>query len=242
MISVIIPTYNEERNIERCLRSLEKQTIPRSQFEVIVVDGQSKDRTVEIAGRYADRVIQQVSKGVGGARNDGAKIARGEIIATTDADCVPCGEWLESAQGDFDDRDVVAVTGFLVPFDLEGMSRAEAAVYKLMFDASNTLLSFLAKLGFYHLCGANSAFRRDTFFEIEGYLDLAYSDDVEVFKRIRKKGKTVLERRMRINYSVRRIKKIGLMKYIFLIIKNDFQTMVLGLKPVKGNYSKQDYN
>jgi len=68
MISVVIPTYNEEKNIERCLRALEEQTIPREDFEIIVVDGQSSDRTIEIAQRYADRVIQQVSEGVGGAR------------------------------------------------------------------------------------------------------------------------------------------------------------------------------
>jgi len=88
MISVIVPTYNEEKNIERCLKSLENQTIPRNKFEVIIVDGQSKDRTVEIAKKYADKVIQQKSKGVGGARNDGVEIARGNIIAVTDADSI----------------------------------------------------------------------------------------------------------------------------------------------------------
>ena len=57
MISVVVPTYNEERNIERCLNSILSQTIPREDYELIVVDGESKDQTREKAERLADRVI-----------------------------------------------------------------------------------------------------------------------------------------------------------------------------------------
>lgn len=126
MISVVIPTYNEEKNIERCLEALNEQTIPREDFKVIVVDGQSTDRTVEIAQRYADKVIQQVSKGVGGARNDSAMMARGDIIVTTDADCISYSEWLEVVQGHFEDESVIAVTGFLDPLDFKSLNRYEA--------------------------------------------------------------------------------------------------------------------
>ena len=85
-ISVVIPTYNEERYIEKCLQSLVNQTLNRDDFEIVVVDGGSADRTVELAEGYADIVIPQESKGVGGARNDGVEVSRGELIATTDAD------------------------------------------------------------------------------------------------------------------------------------------------------------
>ena len=59
MISVVIPTYNEGKNIEKCLKSLLKQSLPRREYEIIVVDGKSKDNTVKIAKKYADRVVQQ---------------------------------------------------------------------------------------------------------------------------------------------------------------------------------------
>ncbi|HRT12001.1 MAG TPA: glycosyltransferase family 2 protein, partial [Methanoculleus sp.] len=72
MISVVVPTYNEEQNIERCLRSLADQTVPRKNYEIIVVDGNSKDRTRDLAETLADQVFIQTSKRVGGARNDGA--------------------------------------------------------------------------------------------------------------------------------------------------------------------------
>src|SRR5659263_340043 len=85
MISVIIPTYNEEANITACLQSLSNQTIRRDEYEIIVVDGNSKDSTCELARAYADEVMTQTSPKVGGARNDGVLRARGDIVATTDA-------------------------------------------------------------------------------------------------------------------------------------------------------------
>lgn len=51
-VSVIIPTYNEEANIESCLKSLCRQTLKRDEYEIIVVDGNSKDRTRELAKKY----------------------------------------------------------------------------------------------------------------------------------------------------------------------------------------------
>ncbi|MCK4317870.1 glycosyltransferase, partial [Candidatus Bathyarchaeota archaeon] len=70
MISVVVPAFNEEKNIEKCLTSLHSQTIPREHIEIIVVDGDSQDRTRMIAETLADKVITQTSMGVGGARND----------------------------------------------------------------------------------------------------------------------------------------------------------------------------
>jgi hypothetical protein len=96
--------------------------------------------------------------------------------------------------------------------------------------------------GYYHLCGANSAFHRNTFLEIGGYQDLPYSDDVEIYKRLKPKGKMVLDKRMRVNYSIRRIKKISLIKYIYQITRNDFVTLVLNSKPTDDSYARQDYN
>jgi len=80
VLSVVVPTYNEEANIARCLRALEAQTLPRDQIEVIVVDGESTDRTREVASALADKVVTQVSPGVGGARNDGFKLATHSIV------------------------------------------------------------------------------------------------------------------------------------------------------------------
>ena len=69
-ISVVIPTYNEEKNIRRTLFKLNHQTIPRDDYEIIIVDGKSTDRTREIAEDMGARVIIQKRIGIPGARND----------------------------------------------------------------------------------------------------------------------------------------------------------------------------
>jgi glycosyltransferase involved in cell wall biosynthesis len=241
MISVVVPTYNEERNIEACLKSITGQTLPRGDIDVVVVDGESRDRTREIAERLADTFIVQTSEGVGGARNDGFVASRGDVVATTDADCRPHPDWLEVAQRNLLDPGVVAVTGVLVPFDFGDMGRLEQFAYRLLFDLSNAALVVMSWFGKLHLCGANSAFRRDAFLEAGGYLPLAYADDVEIYKRIRERGTVRLDTGMKVNYSVRRIRKVGLLRYVLLLSKMEWDVMVMGRKPLKGGYARQTY-
>ena len=242
MMSIVVPTYNEEKNIGRCLSALCNQTIPREDLEIIVVDGGSTDHTREIAAQYADIVMLQTSEGVGGARNDGFKAAKNEIVATTDADCEPHSDWARSILKQFLGQNVVAVTGVLKPFDWTDMNRLEVFAYKQSFELSNIALNMGAKIGRYHLCGANTAFNRDIFLELGGYLPLAYADDVEIYKRIKNRGDIRFADDMEINYSVRRIKKMGLTKYLYLLAKMETEVMFLGRKPMKGDYSKMDYD
>lgn len=169
------------------------------------------------------------------------KIAKGEIIATTDADCIPHGEWLEMVKKNFEKDGVVAVTGFFDPIDCGGMNRFEKYVYRLLFWLSNQVLLLFSFAGYYHLCGANSAFDRDTFLKIGGYLDLPYSEDIEIYKRLKPKGKVVLEKDMKVHYSIRRIKKMGLWKYLLMITRHHVATHILNIKPTDNSYAKQDY-
>ncbi len=89
MISVIIPTYNEEDVIERCIKSILNN--PYKNFEIIVVDG-GTDKTYEIAKKYKKVKAYKYTKkkGPGSARNYGVKKAKGDIIFFIDAD-----EWIE---------------------------------------------------------------------------------------------------------------------------------------------------
>jgi glycosyltransferase involved in cell wall biosynthesis len=96
MISIIIPALNEEETILNCLRSLTAQSIPRKEYEIIVVDGGSSDNTRAIAETLADQVISQKRAGIGGARGDGAGAAHGTILVFTDADTRYPTDWLET--------------------------------------------------------------------------------------------------------------------------------------------------
>jgi len=96
MISVIIPSFNSEHTISRCLDSLERQTYAGN-FEIIMVDS-SYDKTPEIvASKYPAVKVIHLDKSAdpGMARNIGIGKARGDLIAFIDADCVAVPDWLE---------------------------------------------------------------------------------------------------------------------------------------------------
>jgi glycosyltransferase involved in cell wall biosynthesis len=88
MITIVIPARNEEENLPALLESLKNQTY-KKEFEVIVIDGKSTDRTVEIAKKYGARVIRRRKNlTVANARNLGWKNAKGDVIDLVEADHV----------------------------------------------------------------------------------------------------------------------------------------------------------
>lgn len=101
-ISVVIPTFNEEACIAKCLDALNNGT--EKPFEIIVADGMSIDRTREIAKEHGAVVVDNFKKHAAGGRNAGIKKAKGEVIAFIDADCVPYPDWLEQIHKAFDEE------------------------------------------------------------------------------------------------------------------------------------------
>jgi glycosyltransferase involved in cell wall biosynthesis len=111
-ISVIVPCWNEELHLAQCLESLLAQSYPADQYEVILADNQSTDRTVEIAQRYPRVIVVVESKRSSyAARNSGVRIARGQILAFTDADCEVRPDWLERIAMEFKDEQTVLILG-----------------------------------------------------------------------------------------------------------------------------------
>ncbi len=109
-ISVVVPALNEEKYIESCLKSLKSQSY--KPLEIIVCDGNSEDRTREIARKYADKVIIEKRRSAAAERQKGAKIAKGEIIAFIDSDTIAEKDWLKKIADAFSkDENVVAVYG-----------------------------------------------------------------------------------------------------------------------------------
>jgi len=114
-ISVVIPAYNEEKQLPLCLGSLTKQRCVFP-YEIIVVDNASTDRTAEIAEEFGVRVIHEPRKGVSAARQAGFEAARAEIIASTDADCIVPSDWLSRIRDIFDENPRLAAVGGYVLF------------------------------------------------------------------------------------------------------------------------------
>jgi len=98
-ISVIIPVYNEEKEIKDCLESLTNQSFP--DLEVIIVDDGSKDKSIEIVSDFKEtaqldlQILNQDHRGAGAARNLGVKHAMGEILVFVDADMTFAEDFVE---------------------------------------------------------------------------------------------------------------------------------------------------
>lgn len=113
-ISVVVPAYNVQAVIGKCLRALERQTLKPE--EIIVVDDGSTDQTRKILSEFQVsnskfRILKQSHQGTAKARNLGVQKAKGEIVAFTDSDCVPPKDWLKKIAIALSDSDIGAVGG-----------------------------------------------------------------------------------------------------------------------------------
>ena len=158
--SVVIPAFNAEKTLGDCLRALCEQDLPKSEFEVIVVDDGSNDATAQIAKAVGVRVICQRNRGAGAARNAGSRAARGAWVAFTDADCIPARSWLrllsEAVSNDAAPDAISGAAGKTVGFE----SHTAAARFCDLagsLDASN----YLAHPRFPFAPSANLMYRRE---------------------------------------------------------------------------------
>jgi glycosyltransferase involved in cell wall biosynthesis len=209
MISVIIPTYNEEENIAQCLVSLTHQTVPRYEYEIIIVDGGSKDASCTIAEKYADTVFTQTSKKVGGARNDGIMAAKGEIVATTDADCILPPDWIEIIRQDFEDKRLVQLYGPVYPIE-EGIGNR----FSLLLANTFSRIGYFSQT-FYYTLGCNTAFRKEAFLKAGMYRCIDAGDDLEIALRMKDQGKVRFDGRLKVGFSMRRYEQYGTLKSLY---------------------------
>jgi len=231
VISVVIPAYNEEGSILACLESLNRQTIPRDQYELIVVDGNSRDRTRELGAPLADLVFIQTSAKVGGARNDGIQRARGEIVATTDADCVVPPDWLERILADFSRYHPVQLYGTVYPRE-GGLGNHLALAFANTFSR----LGYWTRTLYYTL-GCNTAFDRQAFLAAGMYRVIDAGDDLEIALRMKKLGRVVLDPSLKVGFSMRRYQQFGTIRSLYQWLYIVYH----GGESTKYQYSHQEY-
>jgi GT2 family glycosyltransferase len=183
-VSVVVCAYNAERTMEPCLGSLEKLHYPN--YEVIVVNDGSKDRTREICERFGYiRLINQENKGLSAARNVGIEAATGEIVAFTDSDCVADPDWLTYLVTTFlrSGRAAVGGPNFPPPED----TLVPSAVAVSPGGPTHVLLNDEVAE---HIPGCNMAFRKQVLEEINGFDPVfrAAGDDVDLCWRLQNAG------------------------------------------------------
>ncbi|HTY81879.1 MAG TPA: glycosyltransferase [Dehalococcoidales bacterium] len=212
MISVVIPARNEERLIRDCLNSLHNQDY-KGEYEVIVADNGSTDATADIARESGVRVISCGEiKSVFYARQAGAEVARGEIIAQADADTIYPPDWLSRIAATFESNPkIVAITGRFAYRDSPWWAKLEY----FLRDFGNRITSPFGRPMV--VSGATLAFRRNAFLAVNGYRGLKYSpDQLGICQRFSKFGKVVYESNLCVITSARSVQKP------FFIIVADF--------------------
>jgi len=220
MISIIIPTYNEETVIEMTLRAI-RTGLTRFPYELIVADDKSTDRTAEIAGRYADSVIVHTGKTtIAAGRNRGAGAATGEYLVFIDADVeIPEPDrFFERALACFDrDPKLVGLTVNLRVFP--GLATwADNLVFgtvNLVHQFNNNVLHHGSASGEFQMA------KTDVFRTLGGYReDLSVAEDNEFFARLARVGRTRCEPTLTVLHTSRRAHRIGWPKLLYEWLRN----------------------
>ncbi|HVO76191.1 MAG TPA: glycosyltransferase [Ignavibacteriaceae bacterium] len=195
--TVIVAARNEEKNILRCLSSLEKIDYPEGKLEIILVDDKSSDETGKIIDEFIcgkqkfKKIVTKKEigrlKGKTNALANALDLASGEIILTTDADCTLPASWVKTTVSYYT-KNVAAVTGFTTQVVNDNFSGMQAIDFiYLLFVASGTI-----NLGVPISCiGNNMSYRKSAYNEVGGYENLPFSvtEDFNLLNAIRKLGR-----------------------------------------------------
>jgi glycosyltransferase involved in cell wall biosynthesis len=115
-VSVIVPVKNGAAYIRELLNSLMQIEYEKDKLEIIVVDGNSTDKTREIVSEYPVKLLLEERPGLNAARNTGIKNSNGEIIVFTDADCIIPKDWIKKFVENFQDPQVGCVGGNVIGY------------------------------------------------------------------------------------------------------------------------------
>ena len=229
-ISIVIPAYNEEKALAKTIESALTQDY--SDFEVIVVNNASSDRTLEIAqsyaGKYPARVktVTENRKGLLWARECGRTNASGEIIANIDADCLPSTDWLSHGVRYFVSDRVAAVSG---PYDYYdgGFIFRYVSLYTQM--SIYWIISRIIQLPFVRtgavMIGGNNMIRAKALENAGGYNTSLtfYGEDTDTAMRVVKSGKIIFSNKLIMKTSARRFRSEGIINLEIKYLKHFFK-------------------
>jgi glycosyltransferase involved in cell wall biosynthesis len=184
-VSVVVASFNGERTLEACLASLKSLNYP--DYEVILVDDGSNDRTQQICRRFENvhYIRHEKNQGLSVARNTGIAAARGQVVAFTDSDCRADEDWLYYLIGDLLNSEFAGIGGhnLLPPED----SWVAAAVMVSPGGPAHVMITDrLAE----HIPGCNMAFYKWALEEVAGFDPIfrKAGDDVDACWRLQQQG------------------------------------------------------
>ena len=190
-VSVIVPVWNDERRVVKCINALKNQQFVPEAYEIIIIDNGSTDRTFEEIQRIEGiTVLQELKPGSYAARNKGLSVAKGHYVAFTDSDCVPDKNWLASLiECAETQRDIGVVAGDVSFFKDEADEIDDASLAYESFFSMNQ--EEYARKG---VCiTANWLSKKKTLLELGGFnAKLKSGGDHDMAKRLTNNGLSVV--------------------------------------------------
>ena len=192
-VSIVIPARDEEKNIGHLLDALQKQTYPLNLIEVIVVNDHSSDNTAKIVKDFSrvrlinlqDDVINSYKKK---AIQEGILTATGELIVTTDADCIPGANWIETMVSLYEEKRSAFIAA---PVVFQNNSSILQIFQSLDFITLQGITGASVYKGIHSMCnGANLAYEKKAFEMVNGFEgidNIASGDDMLLMHKIQKK-------------------------------------------------------
>ncbi len=224
MLSIIIPTFNEGKNLSLLIDSLKKQDF-EGDFEVIVADNDSKDKTLKVAKEFGCKIIEGGYPSV--ARNNGAKVARSNILLFVDADIVLPEDFISNSLSEFKEKDLDLAGFFLSP--REG-GWALKASYAFLY---NFLVCFLGGKILPHATSIIMA-KKGLHTKLKGFDEtVIFGEDYLYAREGAKIGKFGIINSSFVYVSTRRFERDGLFKTVLKYALCEMYMIFLG--PVKSN-------
>lgn len=215
-ISFVIPAYNEESVIAKCLASVEAEIKGiENECEIIVVNNNCTDKTKAIAQTFTGvKVVDEVRKGLTFARQAGFLSSTGDLIANIDADTILPKGWLKEVFKEFDkDSKMVALSGPYIYYDLNIIIRFFVKIFYFFGLISHYFNQYVFHNGAM-LQGGNFVLKREALNKIGGFDTsiVFYGEDTDIAKRISKVGKVKWTFCLPMYTSGRRLKEEGVLK------------------------------
>jgi len=214
-VSIIIPTYMEENYIGDTLKSVKNQDYKN--FEIIVVDSNSSDKTVRISRKYANKVIVTKSRGVSKARNIGAKLAKGRLLIFLDADTKLKKNFIRDVVDIFENRNISGLTPKIITPDSKS---------QVLYTIQNIGVRVFSLIGMPFLPATCVVFTKEFFNKTDGFPEnLITSEDILFTYKNRKYGKMIYTNDFSVTTSDRRFRG-GRINTLIFWIKNVAKTVL----------------
>jgi glycosyltransferase involved in cell wall biosynthesis len=171
IFSIVLCTYNREKHIEQCLKSLVNQNFPRDQYEIIVVDDGSTDSTRELVAKFPVKIItHKINKGIAAARNTGLKNAKGDIFICFDDDCYADKNWLKNLAYTYKKYDLNDISGI-------------AGIIKLLNKPSGIIEKYMDKIGYANPSPLTYVRSKSLFMRFYSYIKNMFAPNLQIHRR-----------------------------------------------------------